>query len=75
MKKEIGVDLTKFTSEEIYKIFRTAWRHGELTAMKTLLVEIERRNPIEPQDEISFFRGLVAKYEGRFADAIAAFET
>ena len=74
MQKKSDVDLRKFTPEELCKIFRTAWRYGELSAMKTLLTELERRNATELRDEASFFRGLIAKYEGRLTDAITAFD-
>ena len=75
MQKKTDVDLKKFAPEELCKIFRTAWRHGELGAMRTLLEEIEARDANDLVDEVSFFRGLVAKYENRLTDAIAAFTT
>jgi hypothetical protein len=75
MQEKSDVDLRKFTPEQLCKIFRTAWRHGELGPMRTLLVELEERNANGLADEVSFFRGLIAKYENRLTDAIAAFNT
>ena len=74
MQKQTKVDLTKFTPEELCKIFRTAWRYGELSAMKELLSELNQRNATQLADEVYFFAGLVAKYEGRLADAMIAFD-
>lgn len=74
MQKQTSVDLTKFTPEELCKIFRTAWRYGELSAMKELLSELEQRNATQLADEVYFFAGLVAKYESRLADAMTAFD-
>jgi len=75
MQKQTKVDLTKFTPEELCKIFRTAWRYGELSAMKELLGELDQRNAIQLADEVYFFTGLIAKYESRLADAMTAFGT
>ena len=76
MQTKSDVDLSKFTPTELCQIFRTAWRYGELRAMKTLIEEFESRSSSDLSDiadEVSFFRGLIAKYENRLVDAMAAF--
>ena len=42
--------------------------------MKELLSELNQRNATQLADEVYFFAGLVAKYEGRLADAMIAFD-
>ena len=74
MQNQTKVDLTKFTPEELCKIFRTAWRYGELSAMKDLLGELDQRNATQLADEAYFFTGLIAKYENRLVDAMTAFD-